>query len=368
VSFLGSSPAAASQPTPDSAGTVWLCRPGQAHDPCTASLSTTVIDSDGSTHVVDDKPAVSPPVDCFYLYPNITVQRSANANLHIDPQETAIAELEASPFSQDCRVYAPMYREATGGDPSAASLRITERSVRKAWADYLSHYNDGRGVVLIGHSAGSAQIAADILTDPTDPSLATRNLLVSAILTGLDLPVLTGAPGVGAFKGIGPCTSVTQTGCVVDFNAFSEPPPSDTKFGKFVPSEIDGRAVESMCTNPSNLAGGSGALISMYRTHLPTQDVAGSSSQGILMHHPPAVSTPWVEYDGQYTGKCTTSNGAHVLIVHGAKNAPSLTPFPEPKWGLHVDDPNLAMGNLVALVRSEAASYVAARAATTPTS
>ena len=66
----------ASQPEPDSAGTVWLCRPGQANDPGTASLTTTVISSGGSRHIVHYKSAADPPIDCFYLYPNVSAQDS----------------------------------------------------------------------------------------------------------------------------------------------------------------------------------------------------------------------------------------------------------------------------------------------------
>ena len=97
----------------------------------------------------------------------------------------------------------------------------------------------------------------------------------------------------------------------------------------------------------------------MYRTQLPTQEVPGSSTEGVLMRHPPVVSTPWVEYDGQYTGSCVTSNRAHVLMVKGESGAPALTAYPDARWGLHVDDPNIAMGNLVSLVHSETESYVA---------
>ena len=42
------------------------------------------------------------------------------------------------------------------------------------------------------------------------------------------------------------------------------------------------------------------------------------------------------------------------------------TRIPMPRWGLHVDDPNLAMGNLVKIVRSEAMSYVEASAPAPP--
>jgi DUF3089 family protein len=361
---VGSTLARASQPTSDLAGTAWLCRPGQADDPCTASLNTTVISSNGSRHIVDYTAAADPPIDCFYLYPNVSLQDSANANLHIDPQETAIAELEASPFSQDCRVYAPMYREDTGLDPSSKrDALITERSVLSAWHDYLLHYNHGRGFVLIGHSEGSYQIAGDLL-GAIDQTPAVRRLFVSAIITGANLPVFKN--GFGPLKTIGPCQSAVQTGCVVDYNAFSDPPPSDTIFGKQVPSVLDGHAVETVCTNPANLSGGRGTLISMYRIHLPTQHVAGSSSEGVLVGTPPAISTPWVQYDGQYTGQCMMINQANVLLVRSGRHAPTLTAYLGASWGLHVDDPNLAMGNLVELVHSEAASY--SKASATPPS
>jgi hypothetical protein len=356
----------ASQPAPDSAGTVWLCLPGQANDPCTASLTTTVISSSGSRHIVDLKPAADPAIDCFYLYPNVSGKDTANANLHVDPQETAIAELEASPFSQDCRVYAPMYREDTGRDPTdERAEQITEKSVISAWHDYLEHYNDGRGFVLIGHSEGSYQIAGDLLAT-IDQTPTLREHFVSAIITGANLPVFKS--GFGPLKTIGPCQSDNQTGCVVDFNAFSEPPLADTMFGRQDPPTFDGHAVETVCTNPADLRGGSGTLLSMYRIMLPTQEVPGSSSEGVLADSTPQISTPWVEYDGQYTGECVISDQAHILMVRSHVHAPTLIAYPDARWGLHVDDPNVAMGNLVQLVQSEATSYLRANTATIPAS
>jgi len=357
VQSVGTGSAFATQPRPDAAGTVWLCRPGQANDPCTASLLTTVVGPGGATHVVDYKPAEDPPVDCFYLYPNITHQDTPDANLHVDAQETSIAELEASPFSQDCRVYAPMYRERSFVDPDDTSAnRVTARSVLSAWSDYLAHFNDGRGVVLIGHSEGAYQLA-QILIFHIDQVPNVRRLLVSAVITGQDFPVYTS--GFGPLKTIGPCQSDTQTGCVVDYNAYSATPPSDSKFGR-VPAHLNGHRTQDICTNPANLGGGSGELISMYRTHLPTQQVAGSVVQGIFGAHTPTSSTPWIEYDGLYSARCTTSNGARFLRVTAHHGAPPLSPVPDAARGLHIDDPNLAMGNLLALVHSEATSYISA--------
>lgn len=353
-------PAGASHPAPDPARTVWLCRPGQVDDPCTAPLATTVISSNGSRHIVDYKPAAHPSIDCFYLYPNVSHQTESNANLHIDSQETAIAELQASPFSRDCRMFAPMYRESTGSAAGAGATQATQvayKSALNAWRDYLANYNDGRGVVLIGHSEGS-YVLTELVTDQIDQAPSERKLLVSAILTGLDFPV-------GPFADLTPCESSVQIGCLVDYNAYSGRPPSGAQFGEL--PEENGKPVEDICTDPAALAGGSGSLDSMYRIRLATQKVAGSTSQGVLASAVPNVSTPWIEYQGGYSGSCVTSAGHHVLTVHASKQVPTLRSFPDASFGLHVDDPNLAMGNLVQLVQSEATSYLKANTETPPT-
>jgi hypothetical protein len=41
---------------------------------------------------------------------------------------------------------------------------------------------------------------------------------------------------------------------------------------------------------------------------------------------------------------------------HGAQTA---TPSPDPTWGLHLLDANIALGNLVTVLRSEAAAFTA---------
>jgi len=44
-------------------------------------------------------------------------------------------------------------------------------------------------------------------------------------------------------------------------------------------------------------------------------------------------------------------------MVTPAGHAPTLTAAPSAAWGLHLDDPNVALGNLVAIVQSEAVAY-----------
>jgi hypothetical protein len=180
--------------------------------------------------------------------------------------------------------------------------------------------------------------------------------MVSSILTGWNLTI--GSNGSGPFSKIGPCTSASQTGCVVAYNAFSQPPPPDTYFGLPKPSVIGGVAQHEQCTNPAALTGGSGTLVSLYRTQLPTQDVIGGVIDGIIGSVVPPTSTPWIEFADQYSAECVDSNGATVLMVTPMNNAPTLATFPDAQWGLHVDDPNLALGNLVGLVQSEATAYI----------
>jgi Protein of unknown function (DUF3089) len=345
---------------PDAAGTVWLCRPGLPHNPCTASLRTTVISGNGSARVVDYQPARNPPIDCFYLYPNVTHQHADNANLDVDPQETAIAELEASPFSRSCRVFAPMYREATGESKSEASYQIALHSVEAAWNDYLEHYNDGRGFVLIGHSEGTG-LLGHVIIDQIEHDAAVRRRLVSALLIGGNLPVGTNGQLLFEDRQIQPCRSDRQIGCVVGYDSFSAPPPANALFGRQSPASLGGQAVETLCTNPASLSGGPGGLVSLYRTQLPTEAVAGSTAQGIFASHPPTSSTAWIEFDGQYSAQCVHRDGASVLLVTARHHAPALTAAPTAAWGLHLDDPNVALGNLVAIVHAQAEAYGAGR-------
>jgi hypothetical protein len=48
-------------------------------------------------------------------------------------------------------------------------------------------------------------------------------------------------------------------------------------------------------------------------------------------------------------------------MVSSLGRAVPLEAAPDAAWGLHLDDPNLALGNLVAIVQAEAAAYMASR-------
>ena len=364
-------PAASATEAPSN--TVWLCKPGLADNPCEGDMTTSVISSDNTSKTETASPAKAPPIDCFYVYPTVSGQTTTNANLNIDPEEKAVANSQASRFSQVCKVYAPMYRQLTlaainavpapegtqtAGD-TAASRDIAYADVLSAWQDYLAHYNDGRGVVLIGHSQGTMMLTR-LITAEIDPNPEARKLLVSALMIGGNVLVAKGKDAGGDFQNVPACRSSDETGCVVAYSTFTEPPPANSLFGRTDsgPGAALGRDtsnLEVLCANPASLSGGTGPLL----PYNPTAPLPGAL--GVLVGSIPSASTPWVAYPGLYTSHCESADGANWLQIDSTHIAgderPVVSQVLGPTWGLHLVDMNIAMGNLVDLVRKQGAAY-----------
>jgi hypothetical protein len=331
-------------------------------------LQTTAVDANGATHPVDNKVATNPPIDCFYVYPTVSSQPGPNATLHVDPEEIGVAIQQASQFSQKCRVFAPMYRQLTlstiagasrGGTPGQSPAVVAYQSVQSAWQDYLAHDNKGRGVVLIGHSQGSFELTQLIQTE-IDSNPQERRLLVSAVLLGGNIIVPAGGDSGGSFEHVPACRSDTQTGCIVAYSTFDQPP-AGSLFGRAggIGGGTAGRKVtnpEVLCTNPAALGGGKVPLRSMFRLG-GVSGVFGPVLAEMFKGHPPTGPGPWIEWDGRYTGECVNEDGANVFMVTPVGNTPLLMPEPAATWGLHIVDVNIALGDLVDLVGKQATAY-----------
>jgi Protein of unknown function (DUF3089) len=259
-------------PTPTSAPAspiTWLCRPGMADDPCASSLTATVVTGRGTTRIQHARTPAHPAIDCFYVYPTVSTQPTANANLTIDPEETAVAVAQAARFSQVCKVYAPMYRQLTVAAISGkagvtgADVDIAYRGVLNAWNYYLAHYNDGRGVAVIGHSQGAA-LLIKLLQTQVDANPFVRPRLVSAILLGGNVTVPIGQTVGGTFAHIPACTNVTVPGCVIAYSSFDQVPPANSIFGRVSSpvNALSGQTVkpgeEVACVNP---VAGTGSIL-----------------------------------------------------------------------------------------------------------
>jgi len=338
--------------------TSWLCLPWVSPDPCTPDLTTTRVSfTSGTLGVTRAAVAAHPKIDCFYVYPTVSDQKTGNATLAVDSQEVSIAEFQGAQFSRVCRMYAPVYRQLTiagiSGTPGDAALAYGD--VLHAWLTYLHRYNHGRGVVLIGHSQGAIWLRR-LITAQVDPHPAVRRLLVSAVLLGGNVLVRTGTGPGGDFHSITACRSASQTGCVIAYSTFDQTPPASAVFGRTAT-----RGLQVLCTNPAALGGGTGPLDPI----LPTRPFSPGSSvaAGIaaLRFSVPQVDTPWVSAPGAYLAHCSASGGSDVLQLVPTAGAPTLHPSPNADWGLHLVDVNIALGNLVGIVGRESAAYHPAR-------
>ena len=341
--------------------TIWLCRPGLPANPCTPSQTTTRYTPAGARVGVEAlEPARRPKVDCFYVYPTVSGQRRATATRAIDPEERSIALYQAARYSRVCRVFAPMYRQYTlqalsqppPGTPSTFVNPAGYADPVQAWRTYLRRYNRGRGVVLIGHSQGTF-VLRQFIAREIDREPAVRRKLVSAILLGGNVLVRKGADVGGDFEHVPACRSARELGCVVAFSTFDTPVPPDAIFGR---ATKPGLAV--LCTNPAALSGGSGLLDPVYPTQPFASGTAIGAGLGLLGVPVPPATTPWIEVPGSFRAHCTAGD-AHVLEITPRAGAPTLRPVPDARWGLHLTDANIALGNLVALVGEQARAFVA---------
>ncbi|HTU77608.1 MAG TPA: DUF3089 domain-containing protein [Solirubrobacteraceae bacterium] len=357
-------------------GTTWLCKPGskitvhkgeetvREKDPCTESLTTTVVQTDGETSEEKSRIPKNTPVNCFYVYPTVSEQATENANLEIEDNETQVAIDQASRFSHDCNVYAPMYKQVTltalnSGKPVTEAASVSAfLSVLGGFDEFIAKYDHGKPFVLIGHSQGSLMLEA-LISRVIESSPELSDLLVSAVLMGGNVLVPEGQLVGGTFQHVPACQSALQTGCVIAYSTFLKEPPEGAYFGRENSPLLGGENTgkEVVCVNPTLLTqnGNAGPLLP-YASTTPFPGELG------LFQQLPTGTTPWVSSPGEYTAQCHHENGANWLQVNPVGTAVDPDTYVEeslgPDWGLHLYDINIALGNLVKTVAIQEQSYL----------
>ncbi|MGQ0732191.1 MAG: DUF3089 domain-containing protein [Acidobacteriota bacterium] len=348
----------------------WLCRPGQ-QDACAVDLSSTIVTAEGRLTREEWKANANPSIDCFYVYPTVSLDRGGNSDMTAGPEERNVVRVQFARFGSQCRLFAPLYRQftltalraGTAGKPMAADRTLGYNDVLDAWNHYLQHENNGRGVVLIGHSQGSGVLAQLIRNEIDGQPIQKR--IVSAMLLGSNVAVPRGSDVGGAFQHLPLCRSAEQTGCVITYVSFRStvPPPPDSRFGR-----VPGPGMEAACTNPAALGGGKG----MLRAYLSSGSgsIASAASQPISWVTPhEAVNTPFVSVPGLLSAQCVSNErGSYLEItVHGDPHDPRADDIAgdvmtggqiNASWGLHLIDVHAAMGDLVEIVGRQAGAYL----------
>ncbi len=88
--------------------------PGTGRRPrAPAPQTATVVPASGARTVQNGHADPASKFDCFYVYPTVSSQKSANADLTVQPAEVDAAIAQVSRFSSVCRVWAPMYHQRT---------------------------------------------------------------------------------------------------------------------------------------------------------------------------------------------------------------------------------------------------------------
>jgi hypothetical protein len=351
----------------------WVCRPDH---PCRDDLTTAVLGADGSVRLEPFKPAADPKIDCFYVYPTVSMSREQNAPPGVTEAERRAVRQQALRLTAICRLYVPFYRQFTVGgmeahlppDPARveAGKRLADADVIAAWDRYLAHDNHGRGVVLIGHSQG-AGVLSDLIHRRIEGQPAQARI-VSAVLPGSFLTAPKGQEVGGTFKTLPACRREGQTGCAIVFNSYRSDVLMDRK--DLFPIK---RGEQGLCVNPAALAGGPGVLKPYLSTAGETIIPDFTASQPPWTTTPPATppDAPFVTLPGFYTAECKSDeHGVYMAIVPhpqpGDRRAHALVG----DWmqdgkrnvtmGLHLIDLNLVMGNLIEVLQRQSDAWCAA--------
>jgi hypothetical protein len=345
----------------------WLCLPGRG-DICAQPIPTTALNANGYGSTGQAMPAADPAIDCFYVYPTVSHDPGLNSDLQAGPEETYTAQAQFARFASVCRPFVPIYRQATlaallgqlsGGGGAAQAMATAYDDVLAAWRNYLETRNQGRSVVLIGHSQGTIHLTRLLASEIENGPAASR--LLSAILLGFPVEVPEGKLVGGTFKKTPLCSRVGETGCVITYTSFraTNPPPPGSMFGR-----ATNPGMTAACTNPARLRQGSATLDSYW----PTGVLLSGRPDTIAWSKEGTPPSPYLRTEGLVSASCVNRGAVgYLAVMVNADPADARTDqIPGdvavagqslPGWGLHLADMALAQGDLVALVEAQAAAF-----------
>jgi len=211
-----------------------------------AALPTRMDECDKTPNGLQDEQALA-KADVFWIHPTTytktpdsVYQWDADVNnvaLNKRTNESTML-YQASVFNAAGKIYAPYYRQAhlyafftPNKSEKWKSLHFAYQDIKKAFEYYLEHYNQGRPIIIAGHSQGSLH-AYWLLRD----YFANKPLmkqLVAAYIVGMPIPK-------DSLNFLLPCNDASQTNCYVSWCTFQK---------GFYPIGYNEYKV-SECTNP----------------------------------------------------------------------------------------------------------------------
>ena len=186
--------------------------------------------------------------DVFFIYPTIFTYEPKNEfiwNGSVEDEylnavvDSSTILNQATVFNGSCKVYAPRYRQAhyyafvtPNKTDKDASLDLAYQDVKKAFEYYLKNFNQGRPIVIAGHSQGTLH-ATRLLKEFFDEKPLQKQL-VAAYIIGI-------ATEKNTFHQIPACDSPTSTGCFIAWTTFKQ---------GYLPPWHPGTTTNLVSTNP----------------------------------------------------------------------------------------------------------------------
>ena len=193
-------------------------------------------------------------VDVFFLYPTSYTmklkdkkQNAAIDDDYINSKTDYTSILyQASVFNNQCRVFAPRYRQAhisnffsKDKETAAQAFELAYEDVKTAFEFYLQNWNGGKPIIIASHSQGSLlaeRLLKEFFEDTSANSVSLKSKLVVAYIAGWPVPK-------DYFTSLKMCTDSLQTGCICSWRTVRK---------GFTPFYLRDIPDSSYVTNPLN--------------------------------------------------------------------------------------------------------------------
>jgi hypothetical protein len=233
-------------------------------------------------------------IDVFFVHPTTLFgKKEWNGNVSDEKlnerTEKRAIKHQASIFNGVGRVYAPRYRQMSlGGFYDKHDVKSNGKAFHTAYCDikasfeyYLAHFNQGRPIMIVSHSQGSAH-AIHLLKDYFDGK-DIQPQLVAAYIPGWPVPADT-------FSTLKPCETPSETGCYASWCSFeyhTQPKHPEWYDNAVVVNPITWRTV----TLPSQMDEHKGTVMGDYSVVYPNVLIAQSNTHILWVTRPDIKGT-----------------------------------------------------------------------------
>lgn len=230
--------------------------------------------------------------DVFFLHPTLLLTGEqwnadvGDAAMNAQVDKWPIRH-QASAFEGAGRVFAPRYRQAhvrifsLGDSLSWAAAEVAYEDIKASFEHYLKHWNQGRPIIVAGHSQGSFH-GRRLLQEFFDGKALHSNL-VAAYLPGMDMYA-------DEFQSIDQCHSPADIGCLCTWMTYAK---------GFVPDWLQAKRADldragMYCTHPVTWR--SNKNRNLWEEHLGAlRPSFRLSKSGAVRAHINSESTLWID-------------------------------------------------------------------------